>query len=327
VTKPRPGAKARRDWGPMIEAAKRIVNSTFALEGVLLTVRGIHYALLKPPHNKLGYQNTRGDYGYLSRLTAEARREGRFPDLLDRRTIYRQLAAGTTARAALTDLADEFTVDRTDGQHYRIYLVIEKATLIDWLWTWFHGLGVPIVAIGGYASQTFEARVARECEEDRRTPVLIGATDLDSHGIAIWEDLVRRTSEVFAPENVHRVALWPAQIIPAWVNRGKTSEDDPHSKNINAEFVDRFGSYWEASGKTPPPGDRLDLPWQVELDAIAPADLRTAFQDAIDLYWDDDAHEDAVAREEAICDRLRTVAEEFEDEDDEDEEDDDEDDD
>jgi hypothetical protein len=47
-----------------------------------VTLRQVHYRLVAEATG--GYQNTQNDYKNLSRLTAEARRNGGFPPLLDR---------------------------------------------------------------------------------------------------------------------------------------------------------------------------------------------------------------------------------------------------
>jgi hypothetical protein len=72
--------------------------------------------------------NTTYPYKRLSALTAEGRRKGTFPTLIDpTREIYRPLSF-----AGLDDLAEwvesAYRLDRTEGQSHQIVLGVEKAT-------------------------------------------------------------------------------------------------------------------------------------------------------------------------------------------------------
>ena len=95
--------------------------------------------------------------------------------------------------------------DRTEGQESTIYLGVEKAGLSEQLDSWFGGeLGVPIVALGGYASQSLTSAVRRDIATAGRPAVLIYAGDMDPTGEDIDRDFEARVG-VF--DEVVRVAL------------------------------------------------------------------------------------------------------------------------
>ena len=43
-----------------------------------------------------------------------------------------------------------------------IYLAVEKAGIQAQLWSWFADLGLPILALGGYGSQSYKDRIKRD---------------------------------------------------------------------------------------------------------------------------------------------------------------------
>jgi hypothetical protein len=70
---------------------------------------------------------------------------------------------------------------------------VEKSGLSEQLGAWFGDpLGVPIVALGGYASQTLADAVRRDIERSGRPAALIYAGDLDPTGLDVDRDFVHR---------------------------------------------------------------------------------------------------------------------------------------
>src|SRR5215210_5197269 len=77
-----PAVSGRTDWAPILERAAEIVWSY----DTSVTLRQLFYRLV----SKQVIPNTTTAYKRLSSLTAEARRQDEFPDLIDRgRTIHR----------------------------------------------------------------------------------------------------------------------------------------------------------------------------------------------------------------------------------------------
>ena len=134
---------ARKDWAPIIDRAAEIVDEY----DTAVTLRQVHYRLVaEAEQTGSGYRNVEPDYKNLSRLTAEARRDGTFPPLLDRtRTIERATTFDNPADA-LAAMAEWYRRDLLAGQKVLPVIVVEKATLIAQVMAWFDDLCVPAVA-------------------------------------------------------------------------------------------------------------------------------------------------------------------------------------
>jgi hypothetical protein len=265
--------KPRLAWSAIVEVAAGIVRSYDT--GV--TLRQLFYRLVAVEI----LPNTRVAYSTLSKVTAQVRREGTFPALIDRtRAIHRyQTFDGPgNARSWLHSI---YRRDRTEGQSVSIYLGVEKAGIVEQLQSWFGDLGVPILALGGYSSQTYIDDVVADVDRQVRPAVLIYAGDFDSSGEDIDRDFRARVN-VF--DEYVRIALTPEQIVKFKLpeQMGKTTDSRARG------FVERHG--------------RLV---QVELDALPPEVLRELFQEAISRYWDTSAFEATLAREKQERAKLR----------------------
>jgi hypothetical protein len=266
----------RIEWPVIIERAAGIVRSYST--GV--TLRQLFYRLVSAqliPNSQTAYKR-------LSALTAEARREGTFPDLIDRgRSIYRR-SCWDGPRDAIGALISQYRLDRTRGQDVSLYIGVEKAGMVIQLQSWFGDLGIPVLALGGYSSQTYVDDVAGDALRQDRPAVLLYAGDFDPSGEDIDRDFEERTD---CWDKVIRVALSAAQVrqygLPP--NPGKATDSRA------AGFVARHGELV-----------------QVELDALDPDDLRALFTEAIGGYWDTSAYESVLQQERQDLQWLRTLA-------------------
>lgn len=232
-----------------------------------VTLRQLFYRLVADET----LRNMQTEYSMLSAYTARARREGRFPALIDRgRRVHRMLSF-VSAEQAIAQALDWFRLDRAAAQPSAIYIGTEKATMVEQLRKWFED--VPVVALGGYSSQTYVDEIATEIVGDGRPSVLVYAGDFDPSGEDIDRDFIERTG-VF--DTTIRIALTPEQIeqydLP--VQPGKATD------SRSAAFELRHG--------------RLI---QVELEALEPGILRGLYEAAIADYFDEDLHADVLARE------------------------------
>jgi hypothetical protein len=261
VTSPKP----RLDWKTILTTAASIVHGYDT--GV--TLRQLFYRLVAAEN----LPNTRVAYSTLSHVTAEARRAGTFPALIDRTRDVHRCKNFPSPEEATDWLCRIYRRDRTEGQEVSIYLGVEKAGIVEQLRSWFGDLGIPILALGGYSSQTYIDQVVGDVQRQNRTAILIYAGDFDPSGEDIDRDFLART-EVFS--EVVRVALNGDQVqqynLPEQM--GKTTDSRARG------FVERHG--------------RLV---QVELDALPPDILRDLFQTAIDLHWDTSAFKRVLRRE------------------------------
>jgi hypothetical protein len=258
---------ARLAWPELLERAADIVNSY----DTLVTLRQLFYRLVAA----LLLPNTTNAYKALSRYSAAARRAGQFPALMDRgRTIHRYQTFAN-ADAGRRWLQSIYRRDRTEGQSVSIYLGVEKAGILAQLQEWFGDLGVPVLALGGYSSWTYEAEVIRDAAAAKRPAVLLYAGDHDPSGEDIDRDFIAKTD---CWDDVRRVALSAEQVEQYDLPPQPGKETDSRARR----FVERHG--------------RLV---QVELDALPPDTLRALFEAAIAEFWHRTAYRRACARETA----------------------------
>jgi len=266
-----------RDWNLILVHAAAIVRSY----NTRVTLRQLFYRLVADQT----LRNTRSEYGQLSAKTAQARRDGWFPQLMDRtRRIERWYPMFGSTDEGLRWLKDRYRRDRTEGQEYSIYLAVEKAGIVNQLDEWFGDeYGIPILPLQGYSSQSFVDEVRSDVfkyrwnvpsgEHEARPSVLIYAGDFDPSGEDIDRDFDERTQ---CWDYVHRVALLPEQIeeynLPPAM--GKASDS-------------RAGAFIAKHGEL----------IQVELDAIPPDTLRELYEEKIVEYWDMDTWQDVMDRE------------------------------
>lgn len=266
----------RRDWGRVLDRAREVVASY----DTSVTLRQLFYRLV----SEQLLPNSTSAYKGLSARTADARRAGDFPDLIDRGRKIHRWAHWDSAEDAIADALAVYRLDRTAGQAVSLYLGVEKAGMVVQLQSWFGDLGIPVLALGGYSSQTNVDDVAADACRLDRPAVLLYAGDFDPSGEDIDRDFTDRTG---CWHKVLRVALSADQVrqhrLP--VNPGKTTDSRA------AGFIERHGSLM-----------------QVELDALDPATLRGLFADAVAGYWDTSAYERVRAREEHDRDRLAEAA-------------------
>ena len=256
----------RPDWPALLEHAAAIVQSY----DTLVTLRQLFYRLVAAQL----LPNTTNAYKSLSRYTAEARRNGTFPALIDRgRTIHRYRVWSSPGNPRL-DPAD-YRRDRTEGQPYSVYLGVEKAGIVAQLQEWFGELGVAILALGGYGSQTYVDEVVQDVEQTDRPAILLYAGDHDPSGEDIDRDFTERTG---CWDQVRRVALTADQVTEYGLPPQPGKDTDSRARG----FVARHGTLV-----------------QVELDALPPDTLRDLFEKALAEFWDEAAHEDALEREGA----------------------------
>ena len=323
--------RERLDWkNDVLPVAKTIVESY----DTPVTLRQLLYRLVSLKEGERGrIPNTKSAYEQLSVNTAEARRNGTFPDLIDQRRGIVEPSSWNSPQEGTEALRDCYRRDRTEGQEYQIYLGVEKAGLVNQLDDWFAHLGLPILPLGGQCSQSFVDQITRRVNADGRPAVLLYAGDHDPTGWSILQNFVDRTGfwvneelrdfdTSTMPEDLgrkrgharawkripnwdryrrYRVALTPEQCVEYDLARNAAKAKDPSLDT----FLINFG-YTLTDNEI---DDGLGV--QVEVDALDPSDFRRLFTDAIGQYWDADAYQAVLAQEEAdraeldaIVDRL-----------------------
>lgn len=244
-----------KDWTTILKKAAAIVRSY----DTAVTLRQLFYRLV----SALILTNTRADYSTLSSRTAAARRAGTFPALADKTRAVRRMACWDGPDALLAAARVQYRRDRTEGQEVTLVLGVEKEGLVEQLSQWFGDpLGLPIVALHGYSSQTYADDIRDFVESTGRPAILAYAGDFDPSGEDIERDFVARTD---CWQKVIRVALTPAQVEEYELPPMPGKATDTRA----AGFVARHGELV-----------------QVEVDALDPRDLRLLFQQQVDRYTD-----------------------------------------
>lgn len=262
------------DWDAIVPHAASIVRSYST--GV--TLRQLFYRLVSAQI----IPNTQNAYKGLSRYTARARREGWFPDLIDRNRAIERFGTFTSPEEAVDYIRRVYRRPRDENQEWSIYLGVEKSGIVEQLTDWFGRLGIAIVALGGYSSQSYVDEIVKDVERQDRPAVLIYAGDFDPSGEDIERDFLER-ADCF--EENHRIALTPQQIIDYALPPLPGKKSDSRA----AAFTARHGQLM-----------------QVELDALDPNDLRGLYQDALDDYWDNDTWQVSYDREQDERKRLNS---------------------
>jgi len=189
----------RRSWAPILDAATSVVDEY----PYRITLRQLHYRLFHL--SGLGYRNDPNDYNQLSSRTAEGRRQGSFPALVDQtRTVHRPLS-WSSPTSALSWTAEVYRRDRTEGQDHLVVLGAEKDTLRTQFADWFEELGLPIVLTRGYGSQSYVDEITEMAITDGRKAVLLYVGDLDPSGEDILRDF-RTRCDVWSA--VEHIAVW-----------------------------------------------------------------------------------------------------------------------
>jgi hypothetical protein len=263
-----PTTRRRGDaWAEILERAVAIVE----FYATRVTLRQLFYRLVADAI----LRNTVAEYRQLSSRTAEARRAGTFPDLLDRTSEIVRWKVYDSPEQAISEARDNYRRDRTEDQEYQIWLVVEKAGLLAQLESWFSDRGLPMAALSGYVSQTDADSIRRQVEADPRPAILLYGGDFDPSGEDIFRDFTERTD---CWDDKIRVALTAEQV--ATYNLPELPGKSTDSRS--SRFVAEHG--------------RLV---QVEFDALDPNDLRDLFEAAIDTYWDWSAFASVQQREAA----------------------------
>lgn len=284
--------KPRLDWSTIVDEGARIVDSY----PTSVTLRQLHYRLVAAGIG--GYENTIGCYKTLSSRTAELRRDQLFPALADNGRSVSQPAFDDSVVDALFTMANSYRLDRTRGQDFQIWLLFEKATLHAQFWSWTSQYGIPIGALRGYSSETFEREAIDLMSADERPVVVYYVGDLDPEGEDIernFQDQLYRAGMYF--KHWERLAVTPEQI----AELGLVPNPGKEGSSRAAGFVRKYGTLF-----------------QIETEAVDPDTLRQLVTNAVTDpdYFDISTYRRLLEREDRERTRLMEFARTFRDADD-----------
>ncbi|UUA11581.1 MULTISPECIES: hypothetical protein [Streptomyces] len=273
----------RLQWPSIVERAADIVTSYDQVGGC--TLRQAYYRLVSEgliPH-------TAPTYRRLSARLAQARREERFPDLLDPLREVHVSPAWPDAGAFLRAAPDWFALDRTAGQTSALYVACEKDTLRAQLTGWLEDTGVPVLVVRGFGSQSYVQVVRERTAHDPRPAMLLYVGDFDASGADIERDWVARTD---CWTHVERILLTHEQVRDYELPAAAGKAGDPRWPG----FARRYG---------------LDAsrPVQWEVEALDPTELQRLVLAAVAPYIDRPVLAARIAEEERQRRQLRAFAE------------------
>jgi hypothetical protein len=264
---------SRAIWPAILERAAEIVES-YSTE---VTLRQLFYRLVAEGV----LENRKSVYQHLSAHTAQARRAGGFPDLVDNTREIMRAQTWASAESARHWLARRYRRDRTEGQPCSVYVGAEKDTLGALLWNWLGEYGIPILVLRGYSSQTYLDDIRSDVISQERPAKLLYLGDFDPTG----EDIERQVREAHIFEEVVRIAVLPDQVRDLGLEENEGKETDSRA----AGFYRRHG-----------------ILVQVELEAIDPDALRAMTVDAFLELFDLEVYQQIVDEEDQEREELET---------------------
>ncbi|WP_406484186.1 hypothetical protein [Streptomyces sp. NBC_01568] len=217
-------------------------------------------------------------YRRLSSRLAQARREGRFPDLIDTIREVHVPPAWPSAGAFVAEMPAWFRLDRTTGQKQSLYVAAEKDTLRQQLTGWLEFAGIPVLVVRGFSSQSYADVVRDRVAHEQREAHLAVVGDFDCSGEDIERDWVERTG---CWSSVTRVLLTYEQVRTYGLPATEGKSGDPRWP----AFARRYGF-------------DIERPVQWEVEALEPAELQRLVLAAVDPYIDRTVLAQQIAREE-----------------------------
>ncbi|MFZ3562911.1 hypothetical protein ACOKM5_44050 [Streptomyces sp. BH097] len=251
--------RERVRWPVVVDKAREIVDGYGPLK---VTLRQVMYRLVSEgvlPHTAPMYRR-------LSAQLAQARREGRFPDLIDTVRAVHVRPAWPDADAFVRQMPGWFRLDRTEGQKRALYVAAEKDTLRQQLTGWLDEAGIPVLVVRGFGSQSYADVVRDRVAADLREAVLLVVGDFDCSGEDIERDWVVRTG---CWSRVTRVLLTYDQVREYGLPATEGKSGDPRWPT----FADRYGF-----------DRRHPVQWEVE--ALEPDELQRLVLAAVAPYVD-----------------------------------------
>ncbi len=264
-------ASERVRWPAVVDRARQIVQGYAPLK---VTLRQIMYRLVSEgilPHTAPMYRR-------LSAQLARARREGRFPDLIDTVRTVHVPPAWPHVDVFVEQMPGWFRLDRTGGQEHALYVAAEKDTLRQQLTEWLDEAGIPVLVVRGFGSQTYADVVRDRVAADPREAVLLVVGDFDCSGEDIERDWVQRTG---CWSRINRVLLTYDQVRTYALPATEGKQGDPRWP----AFADRYGF-----------DPAHPVQWEVE--ALEPEELQRLVLAAVDPYVDREVLAEQMSREE-----------------------------
>jgi hypothetical protein len=278
----------------MIEEAGKVID-TYDMP---VTVRQIFYRLVAQGI----IDNTFGEYKRLGKILTN----GRYCGLLDwdkftdeMRGFYKP-DSYASIEEAIEDLKERYRRDRWEHSPYFIFVWVEKATMLNQCYPITQDYDVHLTAGRGWgsASQIWQT-VKMISQKDGKEIRMLHFGDLDPSGWGMIGDIENRLSEfgldvvlehiLLNEDDIGRYNLTPSYNVI--VKEGTREERDKLQSDTRAKkFKERFG--------------RL---FQVEVEAMDPAELVRRLREGLDKYFEPKLHEEIWSQESKDISRIKLI--------------------
>lgn len=278
----------------LIETANGILNE-YRNMGYRLSLRQLYYQLVARDY----IENSVKSYKRIGNLISDARLAG----LLDwgmiedrnRETVIP--TAWNSPAEIVRAAAQQFRVDRWEGQPCYVEVMVEKDALSGILEPVCRDLHIRFTANKGYSSSSAMYEAGKRIHRAKRLVDEVHIFYLGDHdpsGIDMTRDITERlglfTYAFIEPDKVHRLAL----------NWDQVEQWQP-PENPAKETDSRYEMYVHEFGESS---------W--ELDAVEPRTLADLVRDAVMELIDEDQWKDVLQREQNMREELEKFADEYE---------------
>lgn len=278
----------------LIETANGILNE-YRNMGYRLSLRQLYYQLVARDY----IENSVKSYKRIGNLISNARLAG----LLDwgmiedrnRETVIP--TAWNSPAEIVRAAAQQFRVDRWEGQPCYVEVMVEKDALSGILEPVCRDLHIRFTANKGYSSSSAMYEAGKRIHRAKRLVDEVHIFYLGDHdpsGIDMTRDITERlglfTYAFIEPDKVHRLAL----------NWDQVEQWQP-PENPAKETDSRYEMYVHEFGESS---------W--ELDAVEPRTLADLVRDAVMELIDEDQWKDVLQREQNMREELEKFADEYE---------------
>ena len=283
----------RKSTLALINTANKIIED-FQRRGYELTLRQLYYQLV----SKDIIPNTEKSYKKLGNTISNGRIAGLvdWDAIVDRTRERSSRPAWSSPNEIIESIAEQYRIDKWEGQEYRVFVWVEKEALAGVVATACipNGIQADYLSCRGYMSQSTiwrEAQHLKEVSESGQIPIILHLGDHDPSGIDMTRDNIERLAIFSGLEHGHgflfrRIALNYDQV--------KAYNPPPNPAKLSDS---RVKGYIANFGKNS---------W--ELDALDPDVLVTLIQDEIGMYQDQIIWEKRAAIETAERAKFKSLS-------------------
>ena len=260
----------------IIEQANRILEE-YAGQGYSLTLRQLYYQFVARDL----IPNSQRSYKRMGSIINDGRLAGMidWSQIEDRTRNVRSVPHWRKPADIIRGAADQFRIDKWEGQDNRVEVWIEKDALVGVIEDTCRSLDVAWFSCRGYASQSELWRAAERMREYEERwycqTAILHLADHDPSGIDMTRDIQDRLALFGVDTRVYRIALTREQVAEYGPPPNPAKVTDSRAR----DYIRRFG------------------PNSWELDALEPQVLNELVDFSVGTLRDDDMFDEAIGLE------------------------------